>query len=126
MARGIENINFSAVVHYSRVLCQNSNAAFTFQCVRVHNAFFNMFISPENAALFKHGIYKGCFAVVNVGNNCNITQIVSYHKSLSSSLAGCSRQQGNAKKIITPQLPMRLIYYIIFKKQCQQNAVKKL
>jgi len=35
-------------------------------------AVFDVFIVAVHSALFEHGVDKGCFTVVNVGNNGNI------------------------------------------------------
>ena len=56
MARGIQNVDFYAVVHNSGVFRQNGDTTFTLQSIGVHNTFFNALVSTENAALLQHSI----------------------------------------------------------------------
>ena len=86
MARGIQNINLHAIMHNSGIFGQNSNATLTLQIVGVHNALFHMLVSTEHAALLQHRINQGGLAMVNVGNNGYITNIVSNHGPILSSL----------------------------------------
>ena len=64
---------------------QDSYAAFPLQVVRVHNAFLHNFILPKNAALFQKLVDQRSFAVVNVRDNRNISQILSALQTFSPS-----------------------------------------
>ena len=86
MARGIQNVNLYAIMHNGCIFGQNSDATLTLQVVGVHNALFHMLVRTENAALLQHSIHQSGLAMVNVGNNGNITNVVSNHGPILSSL----------------------------------------
>ena len=83
MARSIQDIDLGPLVHDGSVLCQDCDSAFPFLIIGVHDPFLYLFVGTEDMALFQHGIDKGSLAMVDVGNDSNVTQIVSNHKSLS-------------------------------------------
>ena len=57
--------------------------SFALNVVRVHNAFCNSLIFAENSALLEHFVNEGSFTVVNVGDDSDVSQIVSNHIYLS-------------------------------------------
>jgi len=73
VARRIDNIYFDTVIFYRRIFCRDGDAAFFFQIKRIHNAIFYSLIDAKNTRLFQHGIEQSGLAMVNVGNNSNIT-----------------------------------------------------
>ena len=79
VAGGVDDVDFLSVVVHSGVFCKDGDSAFAFDVVAVHNAVGNNFVSAENSVLLQQLIHKRCFAVVNVGNDCNVTYIFSYH-----------------------------------------------
>ena len=86
MPRGVDDVDLDAFVHDRCIFGQDCNAAFTFNIPRVHDTFFDFFVRTENMALFEHGIDQCRFAMVDVGNNCNITNIFAFHLMSSLSL----------------------------------------
>ena len=86
MPRGVDDVDLDAFVHDRCIFGQDCNAAFTFNISRVHDTFFYFFVRTENMALFEHGVDQCRFAMVNVGNNCNITNIFAFHLMSSLSL----------------------------------------
>ena len=84
MARRVDDIDLDAFMHDGRVFGQDRNAPFPFDIAGVHDSFGNLFIGAENVALLKHCVDQCRFAMVNVGNNCNIANILTFH--LMSSL----------------------------------------
>ena len=73
MARGINNIYLGALIHDSSILGKNSNTALTLQIARVHNALCYLLVGAENMALLQHSINQGSLAMVDMGNNSNIS-----------------------------------------------------
>ena len=76
MAGGIDDVDFRVVIVHGGVLGQDGNAALALQIVGVHHAVCNLLVLAENAALLEHFVYQGGLAVVNVGNNGNISQFL--------------------------------------------------
>ena len=79
MPWGINDIDFHAVVHDRGIFCQNGNASFPFNRVGVHDTFCHFLVISENMALFQHGIHKSRLAMVDMGDNGNVTDIFSFH-----------------------------------------------
>ena len=73
MSGSIDDIDFYSVVMNGSVFCKNGNASFALKVAGVHNAVFNNLVIAESSALFEHFINNSGFAVVNVGNNCNVS-----------------------------------------------------
>ncbi len=63
-----------------RVLCQDGDTALALQVVGVHDAFGDLLIDAKDARLTEKPIDQGCLAVVNVGDNGDVTQIGSFVK----------------------------------------------
>jgi len=82
MSRCINDIDFGVAVAYRGVLCQNGDTTLTLQIVGVHDTVCHSLIFPEYAALLQHLVNQRGLAVVNVGDNGDISQIFSYHNSL--------------------------------------------
>ena len=120
MARGIQNVDFYAIMHNSSIFGQNSDTTFTLQIVGVHNALFHMLVRTENAALLQHRIDQGGLAMVNVGNNGYITNIVSNHGPILSSLQSYQINI-NKKKDACQVHPfmISLEYYMLLMVHCQ-------
>ena len=79
MARGIHNIDLHIAILYGGVLGQNGDAALPLQVVGVHHALGYGLILPECAALLEHLVHQRGLSVVDVGDNCNVTNIFSFH-----------------------------------------------
>ena len=60
-------------VHHARVLGEDGNAAFAFEVVGVHHAVHNFFTFVESSALFEKLVHQGCFTVVNVGDDGDVS-----------------------------------------------------
>ena len=73
MSRGVDDVDFHAVVMDCGIFRKDGDAAFAFKGVAVHNAIFNLLILAEGATLFKHFVNQRGFAVVDVGDNCNVS-----------------------------------------------------
>ena len=77
----VNDINLYTFIVDSSILSKDSNSSFSFQIVGVHNSFYilDLLVRPKRTALLEHLIYKGSFAVVNMGNNCHVTDVISYY-----------------------------------------------
>lgn len=78
----IYDIDLHTIMHDRRILRQDCNSPFPFQRVGIHDAFRHLLIFPENMALLQHGIHKSGFTMIDMGDDCDITNVVSccYHK----------------------------------------------
>ena len=77
MARSVDNINLMIVVIDRGLLGGDSNTALVFLVTRVHNeslAHFGLIIT-EGIRLFQKCIHQRRFTVVNVRDDCNITDV---------------------------------------------------
>ena len=68
---------------YGRVLCHDRDAALTLEVHRVHDAIDDRFVLAERPGLPQHGIDKRRLAVINVGDNCNISNVFVFRGSLT-------------------------------------------
>ena len=73
---------------HGRVLGQNGDAALTFDVAGVHDAVGHLLVFTENAALLEHFIHQSGLAVVNVGDDSDVADIVANHKQPLSFVAG--------------------------------------
>ena len=76
VARGIHDVDFIIFIVYGSVLGQNGNAALPLQVTGVHNPLYGSLIFPIDAALLQHFVNQGGLAVVNVGDDGNISDFV--------------------------------------------------
>ena len=86
MARGIDDVDLHALVRNGDVLGKDGDAALTFLIVRVQNAFLDFLILTEYVRGPQKTVNQGGFAVVNVGDNCNVTQILLLHSCFFPSM----------------------------------------
>ena len=79
MARGIDDVDLSTVVHNGSIFCEDSDTSFTLYVVRVHNTLSNVLVLTEHTALLEHLVNEGSLTVVNVGDDSDVSQIFSNH-----------------------------------------------
>ena len=77
MAGGIDDVDGGAVVHNAGIFSQNGNAAFLLQIVGVENTLLHFLVGAENVGLAQHAIDQRGFAVIHVGNNGDVANIVT-------------------------------------------------
>src|SRR5690606_24435283 len=73
VARRIDDIDTCAVPVNGRTLGKNGDAALFLQVVGIHDALFHLLIFAERAALLQDGIQQRGLAVVDVGDDGDIT-----------------------------------------------------
>ena len=74
VARSVYNVDFRVAVANGGVFGQDGNAALPLQVVGVHDPVYGLLILPIYTALLEHFVHQGGLAVVNMGNNGNISQ----------------------------------------------------
>ncbi len=74
MAWGVDDIDADIVPFDRCALGKNGDAAFFFEVVRIHGAFFDALVVAEGARLTKQLVNKGGFAVIDVRDDGDITQ----------------------------------------------------
>src|SRR5699024_469439 len=79
VARGVHDVDRDARVSAGAVLGQDGDAAVTLDVASVHDARGDRLVVAESAALAEHGVYQGGLAVVNVGDDGHVAQIVTNH-----------------------------------------------
>ena len=79
MAGRVDDVDLHAVVANARGLRQNCNTPLALEIIGIHDPFDNLFIGPENTALPQHGIDQRGLAVVDVGDDCYISNRVIAH-----------------------------------------------
>ena len=92
VAGGVHDVDLRVAVVHGRVLRQNRDAALALQVVGVHHAVGNLLVRTEYAALLQHLVHQRGLAVVDVGDNGDVSQIISYNfQSKDSFLRSVSR-----------------------------------
>ena len=86
MARGVDDVDLHALVRNSNVLGKDGDAALTFLIVRVQNAFLDFLILTECVRGPQKTVNQGGFAVINVGDDCNVAQILLLHSCFFPSM----------------------------------------
>ena len=77
VSRRVDDIDFHAVVNDRGVLGENGDPAFAFQVEGIHDAFGDLFIAAEDPTLMQHGIKQGGLAVIDVGNDGDVADIIA-------------------------------------------------
>ena len=80
MARGVDDVDFVAFVADGDILAEDSDTAFALEIVVVEDEFAGLLIVAEQFGLMKHAVDQGGLSMVDVGYNCNITNVL--HKTM--------------------------------------------
>ena len=73
MARRIHDVDLYILILNGGVLCQNRDAPLTLQISGVHDAFHDLLVFPIHAALLQHLVHQCRFAVIDVGDDGDIS-----------------------------------------------------
>ena len=87
VAGGVHNVDLDIVIHHRRILGQDGDAPLPLQIVGVHHALCHSLVLAENAALPQQLVHQGGLAVVNVGNDGHVAQILSLCHEIPSILS---------------------------------------
>ncbi len=87
MARSINDIDFHSLVENGTILRGNGNTAFSLQIHAVHNSIFRLLPFAKGSALLEHEIDQSGLAMVDVGDDGDVTDFVilsiELHKYIS-------------------------------------------
>ena len=77
VAGGINDIYFNSFVFDSSILAENSNAAFAFELIAVHDQITGLLVIAKHVSLVQYSINQRRLSMVNVGNdsyvpNCSL------------------------------------------------------
>ena len=78
VAGGVDDVDLDAVVMDGGILGQDGDAALTLDIVGVHDAVHQFLVLAEHAGLAQQLVHQGGLAVVDVGDNGNVSYIFSY------------------------------------------------
>ena len=76
---GVNDIDLDVLVVDGCIFGKDRYSAFTLDVSRVHNAGAHFLIITKNTALLQHLIHERGLAMVNVGDNCDVSQIFSFY-----------------------------------------------
>jgi len=76
VAGRVDDIDPDTIPEDRAVFGRNSDTALFFQVQGVHQPFVNLLVGPEQTALSEHGIHQSGLAVVNVGDDGDVSQAV--------------------------------------------------
>ena len=79
MPRGVNDIDFHAVVVNGRVFGQYRDTALLFEVVRVHHSRDELLVQPERPRLPEHVVHKRRLAVIDVRNDRDVANVLSLH-----------------------------------------------
>ena len=82
VARGIHAVDLGVLRPDGGVLCQDGDAPLPLQVAGVHDPVHHLLILPVDAALLQHLVHQRGFAVVDVGDDGDISQMFVLHNSL--------------------------------------------
>ena len=77
MARGIDDIDLYALIINGSIFRQDRDSTFTLDIIGIHDTLLNFLICAEYSALLQKLIDKSRLAVVNMGDDCDISYIFS-------------------------------------------------
>ena len=83
MARGIHNVDLIILIVYGGVLGEDGDAPLPLQVSGVHDTLHGLLVFPVDTALLQHFVHQGGLAVVNMGDDGNVANVIlRYHKKL--------------------------------------------
>ncbi len=79
VTRRVDDVDLDALVGEGNVLAENRNTAFAFQIIAVQNAIGRQLRLAELTTLLEQTVHQRRLAVVDVGNDYNVSNIVPTH-----------------------------------------------
>ncbi len=77
VAGGVEDVDLDPAVDDGGVLGHDRDALFALQVVGVHDPLHDLLVLAEDAALPEHGVDEGGLAVVHVGHDGDVAQVIA-------------------------------------------------
>ena len=84
VAGGVDDVDLYILIVDRGVLGQDGDTTLPFDGIVVHHPVLHGLVFTESAALFEHFVHQGGFAVVDMGDNGDVAQIVSQQVCHSS------------------------------------------
>ena len=81
MARRVDDVDLHALVVDGNVLGKDGNAALAFLVVGVQHALFHLLIVAEHVRRPQQAVHQGGLAVVNMGDDGNVADVLLLHES---------------------------------------------
>ena len=75
VAGGVDDVDLDLAVVDRRVLGEDRDALFTLEVGRVHDSLVDVRVDPKGTGLPQHGIDEGRLAVVDVGNDRDVSDV---------------------------------------------------
>ena len=75
MSRSVDDVDLDALVPHGGVFGKDRDATLPLEVTRVHDPFRDPFVRSEGAALPQHGIHQGGLAVVDVGDDGEVSEL---------------------------------------------------
>ena len=76
MPRGIDDIDAHILPHHRAVLGGNGDSALALEIHGVHQPLVHVLVGAKESALMKHGVHQGGFAMVDMGDDGDVSQRV--------------------------------------------------
>ncbi len=73
MSGGVDYVNLDPLPLHGTVFRRDRDPSFPLQLHGVHDSFIDFQPRPEDSALPEHVIHKGCFAMINMRDDRNIS-----------------------------------------------------
>ena len=102
MAGCVDDVDSHTFPYGRTVFGRDGDAAFALEIHGVHEPVVHNLAVPEEAALTKHGIHECCFAMIDMGNNGNISQVVVLLRCFRHLFYPCPILQKNKKHYRAP------------------------
>ena len=83
VARGVHNVDLGVAVADGGVLRHNGDAPLPLQVAGVHNTVHHLLVLPVHSPLLEHLIHQRGLAVVHVGDDGDVSQLLISHTSSS-------------------------------------------
>jgi hypothetical protein len=77
--RRVDDVDLHAAVLDRRVLGHDRDPTLALEGVRVHDALRQLLVLAEDVALAEHRVHEGGLAVVDVGDDRDVANIVTTH-----------------------------------------------
>ena len=79
MSWGVDYVYLDALIMHGGVFGKYGYTAFSFDIAVVHYSVYDSLVGAEDSVLAEQLVDHSRFAVVNVRNDCNVSQILSFH-----------------------------------------------
>ena len=77
VARRVDDVELDAAVAHRRVLGEDRDALLALEVHRVHHALVDVLVGPERAGLPEHGVDERRLAVVDVGDDRDVAEVLA-------------------------------------------------